>query len=86
VELRVYGAGCANCRRLERHVRAALSGLGRTAEVKKITDINDITDAGVMRTPALGIDDTLLFQGRVPETGELMTMLADSLAREHSSN
>ena len=46
-------------------------------EITKVTDIGAIADAGVMRTPALGIDATLLFQGRVPTVDELTTLLAD---------
>jgi len=60
-------------------VHEALRGLGQSVEVRKVTDITDIADAGVMRTPALGIDDRLLFQGRVPVVDELITMLADAL-------
>jgi small redox-active disulfide protein 2 len=86
VQIRVYGPGCANCNRLEQHVHEALRGLGHAAEVRKITDINAITDAGVMRTPALGIDDQLLFQGRVPAVAELTTILADALAGSASSD
>jgi small redox-active disulfide protein 2 len=82
MELRVYGPGCANCERLERHAREAVSGLGQAIAISKVTDVGAIADAGVMRTPALGIDDTLLFQGRVPPVEELMTMLADALPPE----
>lgn len=82
MELRVYGPGCANCERLERHTRDAVAGLGQTIDVRKVTDVGAIADAGVMRTPALGIDATLLFQGRVPPVDELMTLLADVLSRE----
>ena len=81
MQLRVYGPGCPNCHRLERNVHEALRGLGQSVEVRKVTDITDIADAGVMRTPALGIDDHLLLQGRVPVVAELTTILADALER-----
>ena len=79
MQLRVYGPGCPNCRRLERNVHEALRGLGQSADVRKVTEVTAIADAGVMRTPALGIDDHLLFQGRVPAVDELIVMLADAL-------
>jgi small redox-active disulfide protein 2 len=82
MELRVYGPGCANCERLERHTREAVAGLGRTIEITKVTDIVAIAEAGVMRTPALGVDASLLFQGRVPPVDELTTLLADAFSRE----
>lgn len=79
MQLRVYGPGCANCRRLEQNVHEALRGLGQSADVRKVTAVTAIADAGVMRTPALGIDDRLLFQGRVPAVEELITLLADAM-------
>lgn len=84
MELRVYGPGCANCARLERHTREAVAGIGQTIEITKVTDFNAIADAGVMRTPALGIDTTVLVQGRVPPVDELMTLLAEALTREEA--
>jgi small redox-active disulfide protein 2 len=67
----VYGPGCANCKRLEQQTRDALANIGLEAAVTKVEDVVAIAEAGVMRTPALGIDGTLVLQGRVPGVTEL---------------
>ena len=76
MKIEVYGPGCANCKRLEQQTREALANLGQEAEVNKIDDLIAISDAGVMRTPALGIDGKLVLQGRVPGVQELATLIA----------
>lgn len=72
----VYGPGCPNCKRLEQHTREALASLGQDAEITKVEDFMAISEAGVMRTPALGIDGKLVLQGRVPGVKELSTIIA----------
>ena len=69
--IEVFGPGCANCRRLEQQTREAMAHIGIDAEVKKVEDVVAIAEAGVMRTPALGIDGQVVLQGRVPGAREL---------------
>ncbi len=80
MKIEVYGPGCANCRRLEANTRAALRTLGMEADVAKVEDIPAIAGAGVMRTPALGVDGRLLLQGRVPSAEELSGILEAAAA------
>lgn len=84
MQLHVYGPGCGNCRRLEAQARQAVSMLGQEATVTKVTDFAQITEAGVMRTPALAVDGALVVQGRVPEASELASMIATVLARANA--
>lgn len=81
MDVRVYGTGCPNCRRLEARAREALSAMGAAVEVTKVEDLGMIADAGVLRTPALGIDGSVVMQGRVPEVNELAEIFAAALAR-----
>jgi small redox-active disulfide protein 2 len=71
MKIDVYGPGCANCKRLEQQVRDALTSMDLEAEVTKVEDLVAIAEAGVLRTPALGIDGKLVLQGRVPGVTEL---------------
>ena len=75
MKIDVYGPGCPNCKRLEQQTREALAGLGLEAELTKVEDVVAISEAGVMRTPALGIDGKLVLQGRVPGVQELSTII-----------
>lgn len=65
MQIRVYGPGCANCRKLEENTREALESLGVSAEIEKVEDMMGMTSAGVMRTPALGVDGQLILHGKV---------------------
>lgn len=65
MQIKVYGPGCANCRKLEDNAREALESLGVTAEIEKVQDMKGMAAAGVMRTPALGVDGQLVVHGKV---------------------
>jgi len=76
----VYGPGCANCKRLEQQTTDALAKVGLNARVTKVEDVVAIAEAGVMRTPALGIDGRLVLQGRVPGVTELEHLIRKATA------
>ena len=63
--IEILGAGCAKCEKLAAHAREAAEGLGLDVEVKKITDITEITARGVLMTPALVIDGELKSSGKL---------------------
>jgi len=71
VRIRVFGPGCANCRRLEAAAREALDALAYSYELTKVETLPDIVAAGVLRTPALEVDGRVVLQGRVPGVPEL---------------
>ena len=75
MKIEVLGSGCANCKKLEANVRAALKELGKKAEVVKVEDIDKIMDYGVMMTPALVIDGKVVLKGRVASVDELKKLL-----------
>ncbi|NMC33610.1 MAG: thioredoxin family protein [Veillonellaceae bacterium] len=62
----VLGTGCAKCAKLEENARKAVTLAGADATVSKVTDINQITDYGVMITPALVIDGRVKVAGKIP--------------------
>jgi len=76
VELKVLGAGCANCEMLARRAGEALASLGIEGSVEKVTDYAAIAAHGVMQTPALVADDKVILSGRVPTVPELVSLLA----------
>lgn len=71
----IYGSGCAKCQQLTANATEAAQRLGLTFEVEKITDVNAIIDAGIMRTPALAVDEEILVEGKVPSSSELEALL-----------
>ena len=73
--IKVLGTGCANCRNLEKMVRATVENLKLDAQVEKEEDIMKIIAYGVRRTPALVIDEKVVLYGRVPTEKELESLL-----------
>jgi small redox-active disulfide protein 2 len=76
MKLTIYGSGCAKCQQLTTNAEAAARRLGLAFEVEKITDMNAIINAGIMRTPALAVDDEIMVEGKVPSSNELESLLA----------
>jgi small redox-active disulfide protein 2 len=78
MDVKVLGPGCANCVRLEANARAALTDLGLTASVEKVTDMATIIGYGIMSTPGLVVDGTVVVSGRVPSVDDIKRLLAAS--------
>lgn len=76
MKLEIYGSGCSKCKTLGANAEAAAQALGLDYEVEKITDMNAIIDAGVMRTPALGVDGKIVVEGKVVAADELQKLLS----------
>jgi small redox-active disulfide protein 2 len=72
--IQILGPGCANCQNLETNAREAAASLGVEAEFQKITDVDEIVEMGVMRTPGFAID------GQVRKFGKVFT--AEEIAEE----
>ena len=78
--IKVLGPGCANCVNLEKATREALAGLSFDATVEKVTDYPAIVGYGVMRTPALVVDEQVVLSGRVPTASQVRAILAPLVA------
>ena len=75
MQIKILGSGCANCAALERRTREALADLQLTADISKVTDYGEIAGYGVMRTPALVVDEQVLLAGRVPDRATVAGLL-----------
>ena len=69
--IKVLGPGCANCKKLEENVKQAVSELGIDATIEKVTDFKDIMSYGVMKTPALVVDEQVKVMGRLISAEEV---------------
>lgn len=74
----VIGPGCAKCKTLAQYTDQAVKELGITAEVSKVTDLQQIMALGVMFTPALAVNGNLKVVGKVPSVAEIKTILQQS--------
>jgi small redox-active disulfide protein 2 len=73
--IKILGTGCANCKKLEANTREAVGKLGLNATIEKVTDIKDIMKYGVMKTPALVVDEKVKVMGRVLSAEEIIKYL-----------
>lgn len=74
--IKILGSGCKKCITLSENTQSALSSLGLSAEVLKVTDMAAIAAHGVMSTPALVIDDKVLSVGKVLSSAEVAKLLS----------
>lgn len=73
--IKVLGSGCANCKRLEANVKDAIQQMGIDASVEKVQDFKDIMRYGVMKTPALVVDEQVKSMGKVLTVEEIKKYL-----------
>jgi small redox-active disulfide protein 2 len=75
MNIAVFGMGCPKCKATEQNVREACKALGIDAEVTHVADPREFARAGVRVTPAVVVDGTVLFSGKVPTVEELKEAL-----------
>ncbi|WP_017873411.1 MTH895/ArsE family thioredoxin-like protein [Candidatus Caldatribacterium saccharofermentans] len=75
MNIAVFGMGCPKCKATEHNVREACRALGIDAEVTHVADPREFAKMGVRMTPAVVVDGTVLFSGKVPTVEELKEAL-----------
>jgi len=78
VNVVVLGPGCSQCNRLEQVVMQVLSELGLEASLEHVTDIKEMAKYGLVRTPALVINGTVVASGTVPTAKRVMEWLTQA--------
>jgi len=73
--IKILGTGCPKCNNLEKLTRKAVAESGIDAEIIKVEDIMKIMEYGIMRTPALVINEDVKVSGRLPSEKELKELL-----------
>ncbi|HQT39809.1 MAG TPA: thioredoxin family protein [Acidocella sp.] len=69
--IKILGSGCTKCQTTQQLVEDALAAKGLQASVEKVQDMQSIARYGVMRTPAVVIDEKLVHAGGVPSRAEV---------------
>ena len=75
MKLTIYGKGCSKCEKLQEYAESAAKELGLDYQVEKVTDMNQIIDAGVMHTPALAVDGEVVLEGRIGSVNQITELL-----------
>lgn len=75
MNIKILGTGCPNCRTLESRAKEAAFQLNLEANFEKVEDIEKIISYGIMKTPALVINENVVVSGRVPSVEEIKEIL-----------
>jgi small redox-active disulfide protein 2 len=80
LSIKVLGPGCDNCHKVEENARAAVAAAGAEARFEKLTDRADFARYGLLYTPGLVINETLVSAGRIPTEDEVKVWVQRALA------
>ncbi len=75
MKFEVIGNGCRKCIELEKRVKEAIAILGLNAEVEHTYDINRLIALGVVSTPVLVLDGTVILSGMLPTMDYLVSLI-----------
>jgi small redox-active disulfide protein 2 len=73
--IKVLGPGCKRCQTTAGMLRTEADRLGVAVQIEKITDYAVIAGYGVVSTPGIVIDETLVHAGGLPKPEELAKWL-----------
>ena len=76
--IKVLGAGCKSCHELYENTKQAAKVVGISTEVEYITDMQKVMEYGVMRLPALVINEKVVMQGKLMKADEIEKLLQNN--------
>jgi len=76
MKIEILGVGCLKCKQLITNAEEAIKELSISAEISKVTDIDKITEYGVMMTPALAVDGTVVSAGKVLSKNDIKKIIS----------
>lgn len=75
MHVKILGSGCTKCEFLQENTEKALKSLNRDYTIEKVKDKDTIMNLGVMHTPALIIDDTLVMAGQIASAEKIAKLI-----------
>jgi small redox-active disulfide protein 2 len=74
-EIKVLGAGCTKCKKLDENVRQAISEAGGEFDYEYVTDIQRIIGYGILMTPGIVLDGKVVSTGRVFPVRDILNLI-----------
>ena len=78
--IKVLGTGCANCKATLKLIDEAAKTLGVEVELEKVEDMADIVGYGVMSTPGVVVEGTVVHAGGIPSKDKVNEWLSGNAA------
>lgn len=73
--IKVLGAGCKSCHEQYENAMAAVKAMGLSIEVEYITDMEKVMGYGVMRMPAIVVNEKVVSMGKVLKAADVEKLL-----------
>lgn len=73
--VKVLGAGCKSCHEQYENAMAAVKAMGLNLEVEYITDMEKVMGYGVMRMPAIVVNEKVVSMGKVLKAADVEKLL-----------
>lgn len=77
MEIKILGTGCSKCKKLEANAKEAAKELNANVQITKVEDIKEIMKYGVMRTPAIVVNEKVKMFGKVCTVDEIKKYIND---------
>jgi len=68
---KILGSGCKNCANTADLIEMKAKAAGIEVKIEKVTDMGDIMGYGVMSTPGVVIDETVVHAGGMPSAAQV---------------
>ncbi|MCP3671609.1 MAG: thioredoxin family protein [Gammaproteobacteria bacterium] len=75
--IKVLGSGCKNCETVANLIRIAAQQASVEIELEKVTDMAEIMGHGVMSTPGVVVDGTVVHAGGLPGPDQIRKWVTD---------
>lgn len=73
--IKVLGTGCANCKTTLKLIEEAATTKGVAVQLEKVEELKEIMSFGVMSTPGVVIDGTVVHAGGIPSREKIDSWL-----------
>lgn len=75
ISIKVLGAGCKSCKEQYEQTKAAIQTMKLAVEVEYITDMEKIMSYGIMRMPAIVVNEKVVSMGQVLNAAQVAELL-----------
>lgn len=74
MKITIVGSGCPSCEKLHQMVKELKAKGKISGEIEYLKGVNELVKRGIMGSPAILVDDKLVFTGK-PSEEELLKLL-----------
>jgi small redox-active disulfide protein 2 len=79
INLKILGTGCVKCETLGKVTAKVVRENNFDADILKVEDIVQILNYHILSTPALVINEKVVFSGRVPSESEIKSFIEKAI-------